>query len=135
MPLDLRYLSLVVALVLAPAACGSNGDDGDDMPAVSCAAQATLTVAGVARTATGVGTVTCDGDASIDLEVCVQWDASGSFADTQCKSAAESGIASLTVDNLTSCGLSAGRTFRARVNASINGVALAEVLSDEVVCF
>ena len=88
-----------------------------------------------AKTVRGTGTVTCSGAAALRVETCVQWNPSGSFADIQCMESTQSGMASLTVDNLASCGISSGRKFRARVNATVNGTAQPEVLSSEATCF
>jgi hypothetical protein len=126
-------------LALGTAACGADGDDGTtdttDDNGVTCASEASLVFDSKARTALGTGDVTCDGDADIELEVCVQWNPSGDFEDIQCMSGSESAVAAATVENLSSCGISAGRTFRTRVNATVDGIALDEELSAEGICF
>jgi hypothetical protein len=87
-----------------------------------------------ARTVTGLGSVSCDGSAALAVETCVQWDPAGSFEDIQCFSNSQSGTTELEVENLASCGLGLGRTFRARVNVTVNGAAQPEEISSEVSC-
>lgn len=71
---------------------------------------------------------------TIALDVCVQWNASGTFADIMCQSGTMSGVMQHMVQNVSSCGISNGRRFRARVNASINGTAKNEVVTADVGC-
>ncbi len=56
------------------------------------------------------------------------------FEDIQCASNSTSGVTELTVENLPSCGLGSGRTFRAQVNVTVDGEAQPEQLSNEVSC-
>ncbi|MDB4961165.1 MAG: hypothetical protein JWP01_1164 [Myxococcales bacterium] len=130
------------------AACGGGGT-GDDEPgvdaggggadsgggSVSCTATASITAMMAAKTVTGVGKAECTGPASLEIETCVQWNPSGTFVDIQCMETTRSGMAMLQVDNLASCGISAGRRFRARVNVKVNGVAKPEALSADIACF
>lgn len=123
--------------LLLVAACGGGGDGGNDDGggSVTCAVTATSTANVTARSVTGVGLVTCTGGtAAIEVETCVQWDASTSFEDIQCKSSTQSGVAELKVENLSSCGLTSGRKFRTRVNATVNGTSQAEKISAEIGC-
>jgi hypothetical protein len=98
---------------------------------------ATATPDTTARTIAGKGEVTCDTGASIALEVCVQWNPSGSFVDIMCQSSTQSGVGSpapFAVTNTSSCGIGTGRMYRTRVNAMVNGAAKPEVLSSVVNC-
>jgi hypothetical protein len=108
----------------------ANGGGGN----VTCTITATATPDTQARTVTGLGMVHCTGAATLALETCVQWNASGSFADIQCQSSTMSGVTDHQVSNLSSCGIATGRRFRARVNLSINGAAQPEKLSADVGC-
>ncbi len=139
-----RLPALTLVLAAALGACGG-GDDGDGGGGSgdaggsgsgnpTCTLTATATADKTARTITGVGSVSCSGSATVALEVCVQWNPSGSFVDIQCQSGTMSGVSQHSVQNLSSCGLGSGRMFRTRANASINGTALAEVLSSTVAC-
>ena len=138
-----RVLIAALMALASLTACGG-GDDGDggggsDAGSGSgnptCTLTATATADKTARTITGVGSVSCTGgSATVALEVCVQWNASGSFADIQCQSGTQSGVSQHSVQNVSSCGIGSGRMFRTRANASINGTALAEVLSSTVAC-
>jgi hypothetical protein len=129
-------------LILALAACG--GDDDGSTPDASgsgsgsgnavCNVTASATPNAGNRTITGVGAVQCDEAGNISLEVCVQWNPSGSFADIMCQSSSMSGVKDLQLQNVSSCGLGSGRRFRARVNAKVNGAAKPELLSSEVGC-
>ena len=101
---------------------------------MTCTVTATVTPDVTNRTMTGTGAASCDGTAAIGLEVCVQWNPSGSFEDIMCQSSTRSGVMQAQVDNLSSCGIATGRRFRARVNATIDGTAKPEVLSSEVGC-
>lgn len=138
--------SLVFILVgVCFAGCG--GDDGGDNPpspdgggsgssGATCTITATATADTSASTITGTGTATCNGAATIELETCVQWQTStgAAFTDISCMSSTKSGVASATVDHVASCGITPGRMFRARVNATVDGVDLAEVVSTEIAC-
>jgi hypothetical protein len=135
MTISSHLLGLGLVLV---AACG--GDDGTSVDAgggggnVTCEVTATITAMMSARTVTGVGKADCTGAASLEVETCVQWNPSGTFVDIQCMSSTKSATTN-QVDNLASCGITSGRQFRARVNATVNGVAKPEVLSTEIACF
>lgn len=141
---------LVMAFALLGAGCG-DGDDGDrradvdvdgggdtgaggDAGGSGCTVTATAVPDLDERTVTGIGAVQCDAAATLSVETCVQWDASGTFEDLQCRESTESGTAGVQVENLASCGIGSGRSFRARVNASVDGTALPEALSAEVAC-
>ncbi len=130
-------------LILAIAACGGDdgGGGGGDVDAngggggnATCMVTATATPNTANRTITGVGAVLCNGNASIEINTCVQWNPSGSFVDIMCQSSSMSGVKDLQVENVSSCGISSGRRFRARVTAKIDGTAKPEVLSSDVGC-
>jgi hypothetical protein len=135
-----RFLgfALVMAASLAMA-CGDDSGDGSGGGGgggedVTCTVGASIATDSAQRTATGVGDVTCDGEADLAVTTCVQWDPSGSFEDIQCASNSVSGATELTVENVSSCGLGAGRQFRAQVNVTIDGEAQPEQLSTVVGC-
>ena len=143
MPFARTSLGFVLILTTSLAmACGddsgggseNNGGGGGGGGEVTCTVDATITTDSAQRTATGVGEVTCDGEADLGVTTCVQWDASGTFEDIQCASNSVSGVTELTVENLSSCGLGAGRLFRAQVNVTIDGEAQPEQLSTELSC-
>jgi hypothetical protein len=131
---------VTVAMLVAMTSCG--GDDGggggaDAAGSASCTVTATATPDTSARTIAGKGEVTCDSSATIALEVCVQWNPSGSFADIMCQTSTMSGVGSpapFSLTNTSSCGISTGRMYRVRVNAMVNGAAKPEVLSSVVGC-
>ena len=129
-------------IVMAIAACGGGDDGGGDdsqtdaRPAgnPTCTVTASATPDIQARTITGLGRVQCDAGASLALEVCVQWNPTGSFEDIMCQSSTMSGVPELQVENVSSFGIAVGRRFRARANASVNGTAQSEILSTDVGC-
>lgn len=130
---------LVLGLAIGMFGCGGD-DGGGGFPdasgggGVTCTVTATATPDTSARTITGVGAAHCTGAATLQLETCVQWNATGSFADIMCQSSTMSGSADLQVQNVSSCGIATGRMFRARVNLSVNGTAQPEKLSTVVMC-
>ena len=131
-------LILTTSLVMA---CGDDSGGGSENNGggggggeVTCTVGASIMTDSAQRTATGVGTVTCDGEADLGVTTCVQWDPSGTFEDIQCASNSVTGVTELTVENLSSCGLGSGRTFRAQVNVTIDGEAQPEQISTEVSC-
>lgn len=152
-----RSLALPLCTFLL-AACGGGSDDGDRVDAggggdtdaggdsgdvdagggsggdLTCSVTAQIEPDLGARTMNGVGRIECDGSGTLTVETCVQWDSSGEFEDIQCQTSTRSGVAELEVENLASCGLGQGDSFRARVNAEANGASEAEVLSEEVGC-
>jgi hypothetical protein len=155
----LRSLLALVALGfsgLLLTACGGGSDDGDRIDAggsggadagggggnadarsggdVTCTVSASAEADTGARTITALGALDCNGSATLGLEVCVQWDASGEFEDVQCFTRIESNLDALEVENVASCGITTGRTFRARVSASVDGTDLPEELSAELGC-
>ncbi|HET6612556.1 MAG TPA: hypothetical protein VFG83_11220 [Kofleriaceae bacterium] len=154
---SILFLAFGLFVCGVTAACGSD-DSGDvDAPAAqadassgdvdapadhidagggdeACTVTATATPDTQAKTITGVGLVECSAAGSIEVETCVQWNPSGTFEDIMCLSSSQSGVAQLEVENVSSCGLTSGRSFRARVNATVDGNALPEALSDEVGC-
>jgi hypothetical protein len=132
---------IVLALALGPiGGCGGDDGGGGGFPDASgggnatCTVTATATPDTTARTITGLGMVHCTAAATLALEVCVQWNASGSFADIMCQSSTMSGVADSQLMNVSSCGIGTGRKYRARVNLSVNGAAQPEKLSTEVGC-
>ena len=130
----------IIVLILSLAVgCSSEGDT--EVPNVdagggeiTCTVTATATPNLGARTMSGVGTVQCNATASLRVETCVQWNTGGVFEDIQCMSEGKSGADRLEVTNLSSCGISQGRSFRARVSARVNDNDQAEILSAEVGC-
>ncbi|HEU0036817.1 MAG TPA: hypothetical protein VFQ53_39680 [Kofleriaceae bacterium] len=130
--------------MLVLAACSGGDDDGGGGPTVdaagsgggsaACTVTATATPDPAQRTITGVGAARCDRAASLALEVCVQWNPSGTFEDLMCLSSSRSGVSQLDVENLASCGIATGRRFRARVVATVDGAAQPAVLSSETGC-
>jgi hypothetical protein len=133
-----RYVS--VLMLVAVTSCGA--DDGGGSPdapggSATCTVTASALANTSARTIAGKGEVTCDVGATIALEVCVQYNPSGTFMDIMCQSSTQSGAGAgtpFTVTNTSSCGVGTGRMYRARVNATINGTAKPEVLSSVVMC-
>jgi hypothetical protein len=144
------------ALLLAGCGVGDEGDDdgidagsggnGDQIDAgggsgsdagggnAACTVTAELLPNTQTRTVTGIGTIECDASATLSVETCVQWDATGEFEDTQCQTTITSGVDELEVETLASCGLTQGNRFRARVTASVDDSDEPEVLSDDVGC-
>lgn len=106
----------------------------DDPPGANCGLEASIVLDSGGATVTATGAVTCDGPASIEVETCVQWDTGGGFADISCQTSSQSDVEELVLDHQGSCGITAGRPFRARVNASFDGTDLAEELSSEITC-
>jgi hypothetical protein len=132
----MRYVT-ALSLCLAISCGGTDDGGGDDVGPATCTVTATALANTSARTIQGQGDVSCDIAATIQLEVCVQWNPSGTFADIMCQSSTMSGVgasAPFTVMNTSSCGLATGRMFRTRVNATIDGTAKPEVLSSMVGC-
>ncbi len=148
----LKQLAVSLALVVSSACGDDDGSSGPDASSggdarsesdgrsqndasgnATCTLTATATADVAARTINGVGSIRCSGTASIMVETCVQWNPSGTFEDIMCLSSTTSG-AELDVENLASCGLGMGRSYRARVNASVDGTDQAEKLSAEVRC-
>lgn len=128
-------------LILALAACGGGDDDGGMTPdagtgssSANCSATVSVTPNKSNRTILGTGDIQCDAAANLSAEVCVQWNSSGSFTDIMCMSADKSGVTTLSVSNVSSCGLGTGKKFRVRLNATVNGSAKPEMLSSEVGC-
>jgi hypothetical protein len=116
---------------------GGSADAGGSGGSATCTVTATATPNTANRTIAGKGDVTCDATATIALEVCVQWNPSGTFADIMCMSSTMSGVGSpspFSVTNTSSCGFGTGRMYRTRVNAMVNGTAKPEVLSSTVGC-
>lgn len=135
---------LVCALLISTGACGGDdggggggGSDASSGGSATCTVTATATQNTANRTIAGKGDVTCDKPASLAVEVCVQWNPSGTFADIMCMSSTMSGVGSpspFTVNNTSSCGIGTGRMYRTRVNVMVNGTAKPEVLSSTVPC-
>jgi hypothetical protein len=108
----------------------ASGGDGEVTCTVSVSAEADTD----ARTITGVGALECTGSATLSVQTCVQWDASGDFEDIGCFTRILSDVDALEVEQVSSCGIGSGQTFRARVNASVDGSDFPEELSDELGC-
>ena len=141
----------VIALALSGLLACGGGDDrgdagepsGDDAAAggesadaraggeedVICTVTASSEADVEARTITAEGGLRCSGHATLSLETCVQWDASGEFENIQCFTSIQSGVDELEVETVASCGISPGRLFRARVSASVDDDDLPEELS------
>jgi hypothetical protein len=139
-------------------ACGGGDDDGDQIDAgtadgggtdagggsadasggngaeVTCTVSVSAEADTDARTITGVGALECTGIATLSVQTCVQWDASGDFEDIGCFTRILSDVDALEVEQVSSCGIGSGQTFRARVNASVDGSDFPEELSDELGC-
>lgn len=143
----MRTLLVSTVLALTFIACGgddggSGGDDGggDDGSGSGSAAVCTVTASlnsdTSARTMNGIGTAVCNQPALIEIETCVQMASTGStaFTDIQCMSGTMSGVMENTVRNLSGCALGAGKDYRAKVNAKIDGAAQPEKLSASLTC-
>lgn len=139
-------LPFALGLVLLAACGGGTGDDGPSIDAAgnidgggaTCTLTSSITANASAKTVTGIGKVDCTSAANIQVETCVQWNPSGTFIDIMCVSKTNSNLLAkeaLTVENLSSCGITAGRQFRARVNAMVNGTPKPEMVSAEIGCF
>ncbi|HEY5922246.1 MAG TPA: hypothetical protein VIV11_11275 [Kofleriaceae bacterium] len=126
--------------MLAVAACGGDDGGGAGVDAgggggsATCTVNATATPNPANRTITGVGSMQCDANASLALNVCVQWNPSGSYVDIMCMMSSMSGVKDFQVQNVSSCGLANGRRFRTRVVATVDGTAQPEKLSADVGC-
>jgi hypothetical protein len=128
----------IIALVLACASCTQEVDgpgEPDAMPDPEnpmCSTAAIAMPVMLNRTIAAMGSVDCDIAASISIDVCMQSDAGGSFADLMCRSTTISGVAEYQAGNMAEC--TPGPRYRARVRATINDVPQDDVLSPDVAC-
>lgn len=132
-------VTIVVAASLLMSSCGdddsndttdtTSGDataNPDGASGLSCTITADLEIQNTApKSFKALGSITCTAPATLELEVCAQLGG----ADAQCESTTSSGVTVLDEDVAIAC--LGTKTLRARVNASINGQAADEVLSDE----
>lgn len=123
-----------IASFVVLSGCGGDPDAGADAAVPSCTVTATSTVDTTARTITGKGAITCDAAATIRVETCVQWNPSGPYEDIMCQSATQTDVAQLEAQNVSSCGVATGRTFRTRVSTTVNRVTQPVSYSAEVSC-
>jgi hypothetical protein len=118
----MKQRTLVLVSCGALLACGGNEASSPDAAAAmaNCGVTATITPNVTARTMTGTGTLTCDANATLEVQTCVQWNPSGTFVDIMCIRSTKSSVPALQVDNLSGCGIGTGRMYR---NPSTSGVA------------
>lgn len=152
-PLRFAFLVMVAASVLPGCSSDDSSDSSDsaddaddtddtdntndvqpDAPGVECDLSAAIVLDSGGATVTATGAVTCDGPAGISVETCVQWDTGSGFTDISCQTSSQSDIDELVLDHQASCGITGGRPFRARVNATVDDSDLEEQLSAEITC-